>query len=308
MLDRAATELGPGLIDQSTRIVSMAGVTRVSIIASGALAGLPVGAFPGADGSLSDHATVEYLISARAADAKATETTASQTSGSAVAVIESSAVLPYAASDLTALRRYAPDVLTPPPGAGVRGWLLNRLPEATHLHLACNATYDPKDPFASKFEFGRGLAVTVADLAGVSTPNLSMVVASCCRTGVIDQRGADGLVGLAQALIAAGAASAIATLWAVDDAGTSLMMAKFYEELAAGTPAAEAIGEAQRHLRETTMAQWQSLVQPDNEASWVPMQLRGGLRSLVDSTDSGDMSTQPFAHPMHWAGVVYISA
>jgi CHAT domain-containing protein len=309
VLDRAAAELGPGLVDQCTRILSAANATRLSIIASGALAGLPVGALPGSDGSLSDHATVEYLISARAADEPtASETTASQPSRRAVAVIESSAILPYAASDLTALRRYAPDVATPPPGAGIRGWLLDQLHEATHLHLACNATYDPKDPFASRFKLDRDLALTVADLAGVSTPNLSIVVASCCRTGVIDQRGADGLVGLAQALIAAGSASAIATLWAVDDAGTSLMMAKFYDELAAATPAAEAIADAQRCLRETTMAEWQSLAQADNDASWVPAQLRGGLLALADSTDPRDVGGRPFAHPMHWAGVVYISA
>ncbi len=309
VLDQAAAELGPGLIDQGTRILSEANVTRLSIIASGALAGLPVGALPGSDGSLSDHATVEYLISARAAaEPTTTETTASQPSGPAVAVIESAAILPYAASDLTALRRYAPDVATPPPGAGVRGWLLDQLPAATHLHLACNATYNPKDPFASKFELGRDLALTVADLADISTPNLSMVVASCCRTGVIDQRGADGLVGLAQALIAAGAANALATLWAVDDAGTSLMMAKFYDELAAGTPAAEAVGDAQRCLRETTTAEWQALAQPDNDASWVPAQLRGGLLALADSTGPRDAGTRPFAHPVHWAGVVYISA
>jgi hypothetical protein len=69
-----------------------------------------------------------------------------------------------------------------------------------------------RGPSASRFELGRDLALTVADLAGASTPNPSMVVASCCRTGVIDQRGVDRLVGLAQALIAAGAVSAIATL------------------------------------------------------------------------------------------------
>jgi CHAT domain-containing protein len=309
VLDRAATELGPGLIDQSARILAAASATKLSIIASGALAGLPVGALPGGDGSLSDHATVEYLISARAAaEPTSTEATAGQPPGPAVAVIESSAILPYAASDLTALRRYAPGAATPPPGAGVRGWLLGQLPEAAHLHLACNATYDPKDPFASKFELGQDLALTVADLADISTPNLSMVVASCCRTGVIDQRGADGLVGLAQALIAAGAASAIATLWAVDDAGTSLMMAKFYDELAAGTPAAEAVADAQRCLRETTTAQWRSLAQPDNDASWVPAQLRDGLLALADSAGRRDAGTRPFAHPVHWAGVVYIRA
>lgn len=309
VLDRAAAELGPGLIDQSTQILSAASASRLSIIASGALAGLPVGALSGSNGSLSDHATVEYLISARAADEPTgTETSASQPSAPVVAVIESSAILPYADSDLAALSRYAPGVATQPPGAGVRGWLLDQLPEATHLHMACNAVYNPKDPFASRFELGRDLALTVADIAGISTPNLSMVVASCCRTGVIDQRGADGLVGLAQALIAAGAASAIATLWAVDDAGTSLMMAKFYDELAAGTPAAEAVGGAQRCLRETTAAEWQSLARADNDASWVPAQLRGGLLALADSVDPGDLGTRPFAHPVHWAGVVYISA
>jgi hypothetical protein len=56
------------------------------------------------------------------------------------------------------------------------------------------------------------------------------------------------------------------------------------------------------------MAEWQSLAQADNDASWVPAQLRGGLLALADSTDPRDIGTRPFAHPVHWAGVVYISA
>ena len=86
------------------------------------------------------------------------------------------------------------------------------------------------------------------------------------------------------------------------------MMAKFYSELAAGTPAAEAIGDAQRCLRETTTAEWQSLARADNDASWVPAQLRSGLLALADSTGPRDAGTRPFAHPVHWAGLVYISA
>ena len=135
-----------------------------------------------------------------------------------------------------------------------------------------------------------------------------MVVASCCQSGVIDQRGADELVGLAQALIAAGAASALATLWEIDDAGTSLLIAKFYDELARGTPPARAISTAQRHLRETTMGEWLLLAQADNDESWVPEDLRRELRAMALHPGYRNRDAQPFAHPAHWAGVVYISA
>ncbi len=233
ILDMAAGTLGSGLVDQAARILLSASVTRISIIASGALAGLPIGALQGTEGPLAGHATVEYLISARsrrnpAAPAPATVST--------LAIVDPTHDLRFATGELTSLRRYASEVLTPPEDAGLRGWLLERLPTATHLHLACHAHYEPGDPFASHFILGDDVALTVADLADVSTPDLSMVVASCCQSGVVDQRGADELVGLAQALIAAGAASALATLWEIDDAGTSLLIAKFYDELACGTP------------------------------------------------------------------------
>ena len=305
ILDMAAGTLASGLVDQAARILRSANVNRISIIASGALAGLPLGALPGAEGPLAGHATVEYLISARSrrnADAAASATT------STLAIVDPAHDLPFATGELTSLRRYARQVLTPPENAGLRGWLLERLPQATHLHLACHAKYEPGDPFASRFTLGDGLAVTVADLADVSTPNLSMVVASCCQSGVIDQRGADELVGLAQALIAAGAASALATLWEIDDAGTSLLIAKFYDELAHGTPPARAIGAAQRELREASMGEWLVLAQAGNDESWVPEDLRRELRAMALHPGFRNRDARPFAHPAHWAGVVYISA
>lgn len=305
ILDKAADTLGSQLVDQAGRILQSANVNRVSILASGALAGLPLGALPGADGPLAGHATVEYLISARS---RGNSDATAPTTASTLAIVDPTHDLPFAAGELASLRRYAPEVLTPPGHAGLRGWLLERLPQATHLHLACHARYEPLDPFASHFTLGDGLVLTVADLADVSTPDLSMVVASCCQSGVIDQRGADELVGLAQALIAAGARSALATLWEIDDAGTSLLIAKFYDELAHGTPPAHAISAAQRYLRETTIGGWLLLAQADNGESWVPEDLRRELRAMALHPDFRNRDARPFAHPAHWAGVVYISA
>jgi CHAT domain-containing protein len=305
-LDTAAAKLAAGLIDQATRILRSADVRQIGIIASGALAGLPLGSLPGTDGSpLNERATVEYLISARSGRRRGAPTPAHI---STLAIVDPTHDLPFATSELAALRRYAPGTRTPPENAGVRGWLLAELPEATHLHLACHARYEPKDPFTSRFILGDGLALTVADLAEVSTPDLAMVVASCCQSGVVDQRGADELVGLAQALIAAGANGALAALWEIDDAGTSLLIAKFYDELARGASPAEAIAVAQQQLREATMDDWMLLAQPGNDESWVPGDLRRELRALALSPEFRNRDARPFAHPAHWAGIVYISA
>ena len=308
VLDAAAAHLADGLLDQARTILRSAGVTRVSIVASGALAGLPVGALPGPDGALDEHATVEYLIGARPtrAEADTPVPTDAPSDAQTVAIVDPTNDLPFAASELAAVRRYAPEVRSPAESVGVRGWLLARLPEVTHLHLACHARYDPRDPFASQLVLGEGLALTVADLAAVATPRLGMVVASCCQTGVVDQRGADELIGLAQTLIAAGAVSAVAALWEIDDAATSLLIAKFYDELAAGTPPADALAQAQRSLRIATMSGLLALAQPNNDRSWVPEDLRRHLRALALHPRFRSPDSRPFAHPAHWAGLLYI--
>lgn len=326
VLDSAAAQLADGLLDQAGRILASASVARLSIVASGALAGLPLAALPGPGGPLAETVTVDYLIGATTGTSR-TEPPASavpaspsvtgrpageQALGSppsdpdTAAIVDPTGDLPFATSELTAVRRYAPAALTPPEGVGVRGWLLAQLPTVAHLHLACHARYEPKDPFASRLILGEDLSLTVADLAEVATPRLSLVVASCCQTGVVDQRGADELVGFAQALIAAGAGSAVAALWEIDDAATSLLVAKFYDGLATGTKPADALADAQRALRTATIGDLAVLAQPHNDASWVPAPLRSELRALTLHPDFRRSDSRPFAHPAHWAGLVYL--
>lgn len=306
LLDQVSSLLSDGLLDQAHRIFSTVNVRRVAIIASGALAGLPIGALPCPDESLSDICTVEYLVGARTGPTPPAGSAPPRATPDAVAVVNPTRDLQFAASELQSIQRYAPATATPPEGAGIRGWLLGRLRTATHLHLACHGRYDPADPFSSRFVLGENLSVTVADLAELDTSQLALVVASCCHSAVIDQRGADELVGLAHALIAAGAQSAVATLWEIDDAGTSLIIARFYDELRRGTPPAAALAQAQRHIRDATMQSLAPWVDPANNASWIPDQLRRELRALAHHPDLRDPASRPFAHPAHWAALVYI--
>ena len=79
-----------------------------------------------------------------------------------------------------------------------------------------------------------------------------LVVLSCCHTA----RGevmAEGVVGIARAFLGAGARSVVVTLWAIDDEGTLEFMSFFYDALAKGKKASEALQQAMRCMRDTEM-------------------------------------------------------
>jgi CHAT domain-containing protein len=61
---------------------------------------------------------------------------------------------------------------------------------------------------------------------------------------------ADEVLSLATILIGAGAAGVVASLWAVNDYATAVLMSRFYEFLANGEPAPRALRNAQLWLRD----------------------------------------------------------
>jgi CHAT domain-containing protein len=75
---------------------------------------------------------------------------------------------------------------------------------------------------------------------------IELLFLSACETAAGDERAALGLAGVA---VKAGARSAVATLWQVNDAATGLLVSEFYRQLATpGVSKAEALRRAQRAL------------------------------------------------------------
>lgn len=114
------------------------------------------------------------------------------------------------------------------------------------LHLAAHGDFRPDNPLFS------GLALTGGWLTTLEIFNLrltaSLVTLSACQTGRSVVGGGDELLGLMRSFLAAGAASLVATLWAVEDRSTALLMSSFYQNLAAGLSKGAALRQAQLEL------------------------------------------------------------
>lgn len=74
---------------------------------------------------------------------------------------------------------------------------------------------------------------------------IELLVFSACETAAGDDRAALGLAGLA---VRSGARSTVATLWQVDDTGTSTFMDYFYDQLSQNVPKAQALRQAQLQM------------------------------------------------------------
>lgn len=90
--------------------------------------------------------------------------------------------------------------------------------------------------------------VTAREIAGFDWWGTQLVVLSACETGVGAVPSGDGVYGMRRALVLAGTASQVVSLWAADDASTRTLMRDYYAELARGTGRAEALRVAKLRL------------------------------------------------------------
>jgi len=118
------------------------------------------------------------------------------------------------------------------------------------LHVASHGQFskDPAETFVLTFDGHLTLAqLRRAISAGkLREEPLELLTLSACQTATGDDRAALGLAGVA---LGAGARTALASLWAVNDESTSLLIAGFYENLARkGMTKAGALRQAQLDL------------------------------------------------------------
>jgi CHAT domain-containing protein/Tfp pilus assembly protein PilF len=129
--------------------------------------------------------------------------------------------------------------------------------DTRYVHFACHGYLDERFPLNS------ALALTIPERRAEGQDNgllqaweifdkvrldADLVTLSACKTGLGKEMGGEGLQGLTRAFHYAGARSVLATLWAVSDRSTPLLMKRFYGQLKAGRSRDEALRAAQIDL------------------------------------------------------------
>lgn len=125
--------------------------------------------------------------------------------------------------------------------------LAGRLSGYRYLHLATHGFVHDEHPELSGLVLSRFTAdgrerdgfLRVHELAELDL-SADLVTLSACRTALGAETRGEGLVGMTQALLAAGARSVLVSLWNVGDRSTAELMERFYEALLTDelTPAA----------------------------------------------------------------------
>ena len=117
------------------------------------------------------------------------------------------------------------------------------------VHIASHGQFgsDPSRTFVLAFDGNLTMDDLEADIKygpPHETP-LELLILSACETASGDDRAALGLAGVA---LKAGARSALATLWYINDEASGKLIAAFYQGLRSGMSKAQALRQAQRTL------------------------------------------------------------
>jgi CHAT domain-containing protein/tetratricopeptide (TPR) repeat protein len=136
-----------------------------------------------------------------------------------------------------------------------RDWLLGQpLADYGILHLATHARIH--DTVASRSGLVLAVPAGGSEAGFASLDDLrhlhlrsDLVTLSACSTALGTEIRGEGLVGLVQAFLEAGASRVVASLWPVPDRATAELMERFYQALAEGQAPAAALRRAQLDLR-----------------------------------------------------------
>jgi CHAT domain-containing protein/tetratricopeptide (TPR) repeat protein len=140
-----------------------------------------------------------------------------------------------------------------------------------------------------------------------------LVVLSACESGLGRDAGSEGYLGFAQALFLKGARSLVLSQWKVDDKATSLLMARFYQNLLGKRPGlsnpmpkALALQEAKEWLRNLAQAEVDSELATLDRGPERPLVNPNGPANSAATPTSKPAGARPYAHPYYWAAFILI--
>ena len=123
--------------------------------------------------------------------------------------------------------------------------------KAQVLHLATHGESNSENALTNYLKMSGDEKLDQKEIFALSFDDTSVVTLSACNTAIGDRTDSKFVASLAEAFWLGGSQSVVASLWAVDDASTGLLMTEFYKGLRDGKSKALALKDAQIKVRST---------------------------------------------------------
>ena len=316
-LDRVTRWLWDALMGPLVEHVQALGVRQVTLIPTGLLALLPLHAAWTGDASAPigrryalDVLTIRYAPSAVALSRSLDGATLLPSDG-LLAVDNPDGSLVFSNHEVEVARSYFPSDRTTvlARGDATRQRVLNRLPDFPVYHFSTHGWAGWSEPLQGGVLLAGGAALTLGDILDLRLQGARLAVLSACETGIPGTKTPDEVVSIPTGLMQAGVAGVVASLWAVNELSTAMLMERFYrlwrEE---GLAPVAALREAQRWLRDTTNREKAEYFKRDALALAgfrVPEMVAVELFTYLMVRDP---DARQFEHPFWWAAFCYTGA
>ncbi|MEG3992699.1 CHAT domain-containing tetratricopeptide repeat protein [Microcoleus sp. SVA1B1] len=203
---------------------------------------------------------------------------------------------------------------------------LEQLENAHCAHFSCHGSFNPDDPLKSFLILSGGIiggdsqsragsdldesnryvewrdgktadinkCLTLADILLLQFKYCRLVVLSACETALIDTNNRSDYIGLPTGFIHAGAMGTLASLWAVNDLSTALIMVKFYELLKPGVSIGKALHDTQRWFKSAATSDLLSWVQESDSFE------ADRKKPILKELKGYNNDEQPYGDVYHW--------
>ncbi len=276
---------------------ALAGVSRLVVCGPDLFTGGPLGALRDARGRwLADRFAISYSPSALLFVHERSQARSGTAAGPRAALLVGDPAyigeggrwprLAGAAEEIRSLRERLPGARVlagaEARAATLRAWAVNgELARYDILHFATHTTIDWQQAMESAIVLSpdrpgdaTDSRLTGREIANTWRLDAGMVSLATCRSVQGPFSASDGMLGLTQAFLAAGARSLLVSVWPVDDRATAALMKEFYSRLEAA---------------------------PRRDRSDVLRDAQAALRDFRASDGS-----RPFAHPVYWSGFMLV--
>jgi CHAT domain-containing protein len=216
--------------------------------------------------------------------------------------------LPNSAREVKAIASLFPTATVLQHEQASRKVTLDSLAAAQIVHFSCHGANNWQNPLDSCLLLAKDELLTVRDFLELDLPKVRFATFSVGESGMVNNALPNEVLMLSTALIQAGYAGVVASLWSVADVSTAMLMVRFYhywqEE---GLEPVYALRAAQRWVRDTTNQE---------KADYFGQFVLGSKTSMPDTAaaeffseamlSKGGLEARSFAHPFWW-GAFYLT-